>query len=222
MSYLDFFSARVMEIIVRALFMSHDRNRANFDPGIGNTPTSYGVSAWQSNMFYLEQAFGEVMNAVVNRSGSSFDVTLPTCRISFYKFGSSPKDRAADFRLDGRRSRKRQTIVESNQLSLFNYTMNRNAERVKVPEIVVAYSGNPEDALLEVHVGAPISSERTEDGWLWLEQVYMKDEPGSDALVIETPPSTPTTPSFTQMPQPVVEVEELPEERKDQPQAGDA
>jgi len=218
--YQDFFPAWVMEIAVKALFTAYDRNRANFDPGIGNTRTSYGVSIWQSAMFYLERAFGEVPDAEVHRSGSVFDITLPTCRISFYKFGSGPEDRAGDFRLDGQRSRKRRNIVENNQLSLFHYTMDRNAAPVR--EIVVVHSGNPEDGLLEVHVGAPISADRAQDGWLWLEQVYMKDEPGSEGLVTVSTPPTPTMPAFTQMPPPVIEIEELPDEREDQPRAGDA
>jgi hypothetical protein len=217
MSYLEYFDTSVMEVMVRALFLSHHRNQAAYDPAIGNTPTSFGVSAWQSNMFFLEQGLGSIIDAEVHRSGGSFHVAFPTCRVSFYKFGSSANARAANFRLDGQRSLKRQSIVENNQMSLFGYTMDRSAQPIKMPEIVVVYSGNADEGLLEVHVGAPISFDRAQDGWLWLEQVYMKDEPGSDSIQVGAPTPTPTTPAYTEMKPPIVNVEVLPDDGKEMP-----
>jgi len=214
LSYLDYFDAFVMEVIVRALYASYDRNVLAFDPEIGNTSMSFGVSTWQSSMYFLEQGFGSVVGAEVHRSGSAFHIKLPNCRISFYKFGSSMKDRAEDFRLNGERSRKRLLIVENNQMSLFNFTMDREAQPVAVPEIVVVHSGNPDEGFLQAWVGAPISSDRAEAGWLWLEQVYTKDNEdfGLSGVHIDPTPPPPSTPTFKDMAQPTVTVEEMPEE----------
>lgn len=217
MSYIHYFSQEIMEEIVRALIDSHDSNRLAYDPSIGNTPTSFGVSTWQSNMFYLERRLGATVGVEVIRRGNHFHIKLPTCRISIYKFGSRLGSSAADFRLDGQRSKKRSLILENNVISLFNYTMDGNSQPVKVPELVAAYSGNPEDGLLEVHIGAPISSERTQDGWLWLEQVYANDEPGSASISVDNPTPTPRTPTYTHMKAPVVTVEELPGDEKEMP-----
>jgi hypothetical protein len=212
-TYPKYFAEFIARLIVKALYDAYENNRLNYDPTIGNSPTSYGVSVWQSLMFYLEDAFGIVIGAEVFRSGSSFHITLSTCRVSFYKFGSGGDSRAEDFRLDGQRSRKRQSIVENNQLSLFNYTMTGSAQPVNVPELVVVHSGNPFAGMLEVHVGAPISSERAEDGWLWLDKVYDSEQPNAVTSSTEgvTPPTTPT---FREMSEPEVDVELHPERKE--------
>jgi hypothetical protein len=213
MSYLDYFDPHVKDIIVGALRTAYDRNVLAFDPEIGNTPVSFGVSTWQSTLHYLELGFGSMVGADVHRVGSAFHIKLPGCRVSAYKFGSTKKAKAKDFRLDG--SRKRKLIIENNQMSLFNYTMNSDAQPVAVPEIVVVHSGNFEEGLLEVFIGAPISADRAEDGWLWLDKVYDKDDGdfGGSGARIDTPPPISPTPTFKDLPQPNLTVEEMPEER---------
>lgn len=203
MSRPDFLSDHEIELIVQALHNAYESNRISYDEEIGNTPTSFGVAVWQSSLFFLEREFGSVIDAKVHRSGSNFWIELPSCRLYFYKFGSRMVDSAEEFRLDGERSQTRSRIVEHNQqMSLFGYTMDSDAQPVNVPELIVVHSGNPRQGLLQVHVGAPISSQRDEDGWLWIEQVYEKD-------LSETaqPPARPTTPSFSELEVPEIDVE---------------
>jgi len=208
-SYLDYFDGQTKDIIVAALRAAYDRNVLAHDPEIGNTAVSFGVSTWQSSLYFLEIAFGSIVGAEVHRVGSAFDIKLPNCRVSFYKFGSTKTVKAEDFRLAG--SVTRQTIIENNQMSLFNFTMTSEAQPVAVPEIVVVHSGNFEDACLEIYVGAPISADRAEDGWLWLEKVYDKDDGdfGGSGVRIDAP-APPTTPTFKDLPQPNLTVEEMP------------
>ena len=215
MRYRDYFDDLVLGTIVDALRAAYDRNMLAFDAEIGNTSVSFGVSTWQSSLFFLERGFGSVIDAQVHRSGSVFYITLPSCRLSFFKFGVSSEDDAGSFRLDGQRSRTRKLIVQTNQLSLFGFTMDRSAEPVSVPEIVVIHSGNFLDGLLEVHIGAPISSESSEDGWLWLDQVYRRHEESGSSDIHFTAPTRPaqTTTAFRDMPQPTISVEGLPNER---------
>jgi hypothetical protein len=210
--YLDYFDGDIKDLMVAAIRRAYDVNVLAHDPAIGNTAVSFGVSTWQSSLHFLELAFTEVPGAQVHRVGSAFHLKLPTCRVSFYKFGGSREAKAEEFRLDG--SVKRETIIEKNQLSLFNYTMNSEAQPVAVPEIVVVHSGNPEEGCLEIHIGAPISADRAEDGWLWLDQVYDKDDGdfGGSGVGIDAPTPTPT-PAFQDLPEPNIAVEELPAER---------
>jgi hypothetical protein len=101
-------------------------------------------------------------------------------------------------------------------VSLFGYMMNSEAQPVSVPELVVAHSGNFEDSCLEIFIGAPISADRAEDGWLWLEKVYDKHDGdfGGDGVRTERPrPPDPPTPGFKDLPPPNVTVEEIPAKR---------
>jgi hypothetical protein len=112
-NYFEYFDPHTKEAMVGALRTAYDRNMLADDPEIGHTSVSYGVSTWQSSLHYLERAFGAVAGAEVHRAGSAFHVKLPTCRLSFYKFGTSRRHKIEDFWLAG--SLKRRTIIENNQ-----------------------------------------------------------------------------------------------------------
>jgi hypothetical protein len=200
-------SPSVIELIIKATRDAYDQNRRNFDPSIGNTAMSYGVSVWQSLDFNLERAFGSVIGAEVYRNGCQFSIKLPTCRLSFYKFGSNMQEDPSAFRLNGKRSKTRKRIVKSNQLSLFFLANDISEEETPVPELVAIHSGNAFQGFLQMHVGAPISEKRNEKGWLWLEPIYTKAPAIEGILASEQPAST--TPRFDEMPAPNVNIEAL-------------
>jgi hypothetical protein len=209
MDLSEFFGPDIVERIVRALFTAYEVNRVNFDPLIGHTPLSFSIDVWQSSLYFLEQSFGEVVGVAVDRRGNRFCIHFATCTLYFYKFGSHAEDDAGAWRLNSAKSATRKRIVETNHLmSLFNYTMGKDAQPVTVKELVVVHSGNPGAGLLQVHVGTPISSKRYEDGWLWRVPLY-----AAEAAIEEPLPPLPAR--FDQMDIPDIEVEarfdEMPE-----------
>jgi hypothetical protein len=195
-TYPEYLPEGAIEKIIAALGDAYYDNGGEwFRPEVGNTTLSFAIAAWQSSLHNLKKAFptidGEQQCVKI---GNVFFIQFPKCRIQLFKF--RPLESADGFRLVGS-SRNREDLVGRNeQMALF---------QLPVRDLIVIHTGTPDDGLLEVHIGAPLSPKRTDDSWIWRDEVFNQALDGTYSRNVERsdikPYSTLEEPTFEVVPE---------------------
>jgi|HubBroStandDraft_5_1064220.scaffolds.fasta_scaffold03141_8 hypothetical protein len=201
-SFRDYLTDRDIEIIVACLGAAYyDNGGEYYRPEVGNTNLSFAIAAWQSSIFNFERAFPKIEGVQeCVRDGNVFYIKFKSCRVSFFKYHFTTH--AHTFRLHGTSANRAHIVSANEQLMLFSEPL-RN--------LIVIHTGTPEEGLLEVHIGAPVSAERTGDGWVWRDQIFNQETDGAYQPSGRPPKVEP----FNELEQPEVDVEPMPEAEED-------
>lgn len=201
-SYRDYLTEADIEKIVGCLGAAYyDNGGEYYRPEVGNTNLSFAIAAWQSSVFRLKEAFPRiegVQECIQERN--VFYIRFKNCRLAFFKFHFT--DNAYAFRLHGTSEHRARIVTSNEQLMLFSEPL-RN--------LIVIHTGTPDEGLLEAHIGAPVSAERTGDGWVWRDQIFNQETDGAYQPSGRPPKVEP----FNELEQPEVDVEPMPEAEED-------
>jgi hypothetical protein len=181
-------------VMLNAIKRAYNLRANGHRPGDGDNATTFGMNVRFSIEKFFEDAVIHNGAVSISRPAGSFQAVHLGHVYHFYKFGSNPSDSVDDLELDN--SETKINIVAHNQLSLPGIPDLR--------DLIVAHSGNPEDGLLEVYVGAPNGLGHDGSPWAWRVCAYSAE--GVPQKVQKIAPAVKLQPSFLEQPEPSVKV----------------
>ncbi len=157
---------------------------------LGDNPMTFGMNIRFSIERFIEEALQSRSDITISRPLGSFQMRRHGYSFHFYKFGMHASDDVDNMRLDS--SETKINIVAENQLVLPGI--------VDLKQLIVAHSGNPDDGLVSVYVGAPKGLGTDGSPWAWRHPIYTQDTQDPSNRRFETN----MIPSFLDQPEPAV------------------
>jgi len=186
----DRFGEAVLSAIKKAYQIRSDGHR----PGDGDNAMTFGMNVRFSIEKFVEASLAQSREVGISRPAGSFQIAYRNHLYHFYKFGMDAGDSVDDLNFDD--SETKINIVADNQLPLPGIPDLRH--------LIVAHSGNPEDGLLEVYIGAPNALGTQGSPWAWRHCVFAAE--GVAPRTAREDNTGESRPSFLDQPQPTVVV----------------
>jgi hypothetical protein len=184
------FGKGVLAAIKRAYRIRADGHRS----GDGDNAMTFGMNVRFSIEKFVDDAFARDSQVVIARPAGSFQAAFAGHLYHFYKFGSDASDSVDALDFDD--SETKMNIVAYNQMSLPGIPDMRH--------LIVAHSGNPEDGLLEIYVGAPDALGHDGSPWAWRYCIHSDERVAQRAK--QNDAVSDSRPSFLDQPEPPVNV----------------
>ena len=185
------FGKAILSAIKRAYRVRSDGHR----PDDGDNAMTFGMNVRFSIEKFVEDSFPKDGEVAISRPAGSFQIAFQSHLYHFYKFGMNTGDSVDALTFDD--SETKINIVADNQLALPGIPDLRH--------LIVAHSGNPEDELLEVYIGAPNALGTEGSPWAWRDCVYAADGVAKRKELEQS--SIESRPSFLDQPEPPVVVQ---------------
>jgi len=189
--FTAYFGRTILSAIKKAYQVRSDGHR----PDDGDNAMTFGMNVRFSIEKFIEESFPQGGDVAISRPLGSFQLAYRGNLYHFYKFGMNAGDRVDALTFDD--SVTKVNIVADNQLALPGIPDLRH--------LIVAHSGNPEDGLLEVYLGAPNALGTEGSPWAWRHCVFAAEGVLKRAELEQS--SIEDRPSFLDQPEPLVVVQ---------------
>lgn len=185
------FGKAILSAIKKAYRLRSDGHR----PDDGDNAMTFGMNVRFSIEKFVEDSFPIACEVAISRPAGSFQIAFRCHLFHFYKFGMNTGDSVDALTFDD--SETKINIVADNQLALPGIPDLRH--------LIVAHSGNPEDELLEVYIGAPNALGTEASPWAWRHCVFAAEGVLERTALEQS--SIEGRPSFLDQPEPSVIVQ---------------
>ena len=214
------FLHEIYHTLVEVYRMNGDRH----DETVGDDRITFGQLTFRNSWAQIEQALrSSGLQVWTSRPRGSLTIHTPGRDLKVYRGGSDERFAIENYDPESG-SLTRQQIAENNtyQLSLFEPSPPRDGRagidvRLSPRDWFIVHSGNPDDGLLKVWIGAPLIPENpSQSPWsfvlplpdLCAERGCGGHHPDS-GVSIEPSPHQPNSPSYDQIAEPNVRIERI-------------
>jgi len=148
--------------MLASIARSYEVRRHTHDESIGDNAMTFGMNVRFTVEKFLEDELATHPGLTIARPMGSFQIAYREHIFHFYKFGMHVNDSIDNLSLDD--STTKINLVIDNQMSLPGIPTLRHW--------IVAHSGNPQQGLIEVYIGAPNTLGEHGSPWAWRQRLF--------------------------------------------------
>ncbi|MGB6057594.1 MAG: hypothetical protein WBF71_04960 [Microthrixaceae bacterium] len=170
---------KFVDELIGALAEVYRFNADRLEPEMGDDDQWFGFSVYRNGWYRIEVRVGPLIGVRTSRPNNSLQISVDGgVRFHVYRGGKDEKYDIYTYDLNSGTPTKI-SLAKNNdrQLSLFEEVLPEEGDHSwRLSDLVIVHSGNAEDGLTGVWVGAPVTEAADGSQWAWVLQLYFPHE----------------------------------------------